>query len=69
MVDAIEGRILGGFHAVLNGTGTLVGPGSQDCAALVLGYFQFSLREKERANELSSNRGSASLVDDCFGAL
>ena len=47
MVDFIEELILGGFRAVPNGTGAFVGPGSQDCAALVLGYFRFSLREKK----------------------
>jgi hypothetical protein len=52
IVDFIEERILGGFRPVPNGTGTFVGLASQDCAALVLGYFRFSLREKERGDEL-----------------
>ena len=35
---------------------------TQDCAALVLGYSRFSLRENERW--LFQARGSAKLVDD-----
>ena len=52
MVDFNEERILGGYRPVPNGMGTCVGFGTQDCAALVLGYFRFSLREKERGDEV-----------------
>jgi hypothetical protein len=51
MVGFIEERILGGLRSVPNGTGIFVGLATQDCAALVLGYFRFSLREKERGDQ------------------
>jgi len=45
--------ILGGFTPSLQ-DGNFYGARTQDCAALVLGYYQFSLREKGRFDEVLS---------------
>jgi hypothetical protein len=62
LVDFIETLILSESRIVPTGRRDFCWTLTQDCAALVLGYYRFSLREKNTA--CFTPRGSAKPVDD-----